>query len=171
MTAPLMPKATAIWLIENTTLTFKQVAEFCKLHELEVQAIADGDIAAGLAQMDPIATCQLTREEIERCENDANAKLKLNVSQEILPKQRKSKYTPMSKRQDKPSAIAWLVKHYPDLPDAKICRLLGTTQPTVKSIREKTHWNSKNIRGMSPVELGLCSIDELEMTTKGYTKV
>lgn len=171
MPAPLMPKATALWLIENTALTFDQIATFCQLHPLEVQAIADEDITMGTIPHNPLEAGQLTAEEIVRCEKDSACHLKLTEWDDPKPRSKTSRYTPVAKRQDRPNAIAWMIKHYPDLPEASICRLLGTTRPTIKAIREKTHWNSKNIRATSPVEMGLCSHADLEKATEGYTKV
>lgn len=171
MADPIMPKATAVWLIENTALTFDQISKFCNLHPLEVQAIADEDIAVGMVPHDPIEAGQLTVEELKRCEADPTAALELTEWTDPKPRKKASRYTPMSKRQDRPNAIAWMIKHFPDLPDAAICRLLGTTRPTIKAIREKTHWNSKNIKATSPVDLGFCSSKDLENITKGHTQV
>ena len=170
MATPIMPKATTLWLIENTALTFDQIAEFCQLHLLEVQAIADEEIIIGKMPHNPIEAGQLTQEEITRCEKDSSQKIQLTEWND--PKPRKvSRYTPVAKRQDRPNAIAWMVKHYPELPEAIICRLLGTTRPTIKAIREKKHWNSKNIRAVNPIELGLCTEKDLEKATEGYTKL
>jgi hypothetical protein len=159
-----MPKATAVWLVENTVLTFEQIADFCELHILEVQAIADGEAAVGMIGMNPIASGQLTHEEIERCESDPNTRLQLTppVTAESVLGKRRSKYTPVSKRQDRPDAIAWLLKYYPNLSDGQICRLLGTTRPTINAVRNKTHWNSANIKPRSPVQLGLCNQGQLD---------
>lgn len=164
MPQPLMPKATAVWLVENTTLTFKQIADYCGLHELEIQAIADGEVAPGMHGIDPTASGQLTQAEIERCQEDPGAKLAFAKTDIPLPKARTrgARYTPVAKRNDKPDAIEWLTKHYPELADAQIGRILGTTKPTIKAVRERTHWNSQNIRPRSPVELGLCSLTELD---------
>ena len=164
MAHPLMPKATAVWLVDNTTLTFDQVSEFCGLHSLEVQAIADGEVASGMQGLDPIIGGELTREEIKRCEADGSASLAISVSTIPQPKARSkgARYTPVSKRQDRPNAIAWLVKNYPELSDPQICKLVGTTKPTINSIRDRTHWNSTNIQPMNPVGLGLCSGNDLE---------
>ncbi len=161
---PLMPRATAVWLVDNTALTFKQIAEFTGLHELEVQGIADGEVAQGIRGVDPIATGQLTREEIERGEKDPNYRLKLAKPPVELPKTRRRgpKYTPLSKRQDKPNAIAWLLKHHPELSDAQIIRLIGTTRNTIEQIRNRTHWNIANITPKDPVVLGLCKQVELD---------
>jgi hypothetical protein len=159
----LMPKATAVWLVENTTLTFLQIGEFCNLHELEVQAIADGEVAIGIVGLDPVANGQLTKAELERCEADPNAKLQLAKSDIPQPvaRQKGPRYTPVSKRADKPDAIAWLLRHQPDLSDAQIARLIGTTKPTISAVRDRTHWNSSNLQPRSPVEVGLCSHMEL----------
>ena len=164
MPQPLMPKATAVWLVENTTLTFKQIADYCGLHELEIQAIADGEVAPGMHGIDPTASGQLTQAEIERCQEDSNAKLTFAKTDIPLPKARTrgARYTPVAKRNDKPDAIEWLTKHYPELADAQIGRILGTTKPTIKAVRERSHWNAQNIRPRSPVELGLCSLTELD---------
>ncbi|RMF37256.1 MAG: DUF1013 domain-containing protein [Alphaproteobacteria bacterium] len=164
MTLPLMPKATAVWLVENTSLTFAQIAEFCGLHELEVNGIADGEVAQGMKGFDPIANNQLTVEEIRRCEADPAARLKLkhNPAAEGETKRRGPRYTPLSKRQDRPSAIAWLVKFHPELADSQIARLVGTTKPTIQSIRDRTHWNMSNIHPVDPVALGLCKQVELD---------
>jgi len=163
-TLPMMPKATAVWLVDNTTLTFDQVAAFCGLHPLEVQAIADGEVATGMAGLDPIASDQLTAEEIARSKKDANAKLQLLKSDMPLPTSRAkgARYTPVSKRQDKPDGIAWLLRTFPELSDAQIGKLLGTTKPTITAIRDRTHWNAPNIRPRDPVDLGLCARGELD---------
>ncbi|MBM3575125.1 MAG: DUF1013 domain-containing protein [Methylocystis sp.] len=163
--APLMPKATAVWLVENTSLTFDQIANFCKLHPLEVKGIADGDVAAGIRGHDPITSGQLTREEIARGEADANHPLALFVSKVVVPEIKKSRgprYTPLSRRQDRPNAILWLVRNHPELKDAQIMRLVGTTKATLKAIRERTHWNSNALAPMDPVTLGLCSQIDLD---------
>jgi hypothetical protein len=159
-----MPKATAVWLIENTALSFEQVSEFCNMHALEVQAIADGEVAVGIVGMDPVGNGQLTREEIARVEKDPKARLKM-ASQDIsLPKSKKSKgprYTPVSKRQERPDAVLWLLKQYPELTDAQICRLVGTTKATINSVRDRSHWKTPNIKAHDPVDLGMCSLEEL----------
>ena len=164
MPLPLMPKATAVWLVENTTLTFQQIADYCGLHELEIQAIADGEVAPGMHGTDPTTSGQLTQAEIERCQEDPDGKLVFAKTDIPLPKARTrgARYTPVAKRNDKPDAIDWLSKHYPELADAQIGRILGTTKPTIKAVRERTHWNAQNIRPRSPVELGLCSLTELD---------
>jgi len=165
MNQPLMPKATAVWLVENTALTFKQIADFCGLHILEVQAIADEEVAVGMQGLDPIANGQITKEEIARCEEDPSGKLALVKSDIPQPSARGKgpRYTPLSKRQDKPDAIAWLLRHYPDLTDAVVGRLIGTTKPTINAVRDRTHWNSPNLKPRSPVELGLCKHDDLRI--------
>jgi hypothetical protein len=159
-----MPKATTVWLIENTALSFEQVADFCNMHALEVQAIADGEVAVGIVGMDPVANGQLTREEIARVEKDPKARLKM-ASQDIpMPKSKKSKgprYTPVSKRQERPDAVLWLLKQYPELTDAQICRLVGTTKATINSVRDRSHWKTPNIKAHDPVDLGMCSLEEL----------
>lgn len=165
MSMPLMPKATAVWLIENTALTFDQIALFCGLHPLEVRGIADGDVASGIKGMDPISSGQLSREEIERCQNDPTAILTLSESKRNIPeaKPRKgAKYTPLSKRQERPDAISWLLRNHPELNDAQISRLVGTTKSTIDSIRDRSHWNATNIKPVDPVSLGLCSQTELD---------
>jgi hypothetical protein len=164
MPLPLMPKATAVWLVENTTLTFDQIAAFCGLHPLEVQAIADGEVAIGMVGLDPIANGQLTKEEIERCEKDPDNRLQLLQADLPQPVARSKgpRYTPVTKRGDKPDAIAWLLKTHPELSDAQVCRLIGTTKPTIQSVRDKTHWNTQNIKPNDPVQLGLCTRRELE---------
>lgn len=164
MNAPLMPKATAVWLVDNTALSFDQVADFCGLHVLEVQAIADDEVAIGMQGLDPITNGQLTREEISRCEADTAERLKISTSDIPIPEARGKgpRYTPLLKRQDKPDAVAWLLRHYPELSDAQVGRMIGTTKPTINSIRDRSHWNSPNLRPRSPVEIGLCSMEELE---------
>jgi uncharacterized protein len=164
MAQPLMPKATAVWLVENTTLTFEQVAAFCGLHELEVQAIADGEVAVGMVGLDPVVNGQLTRREITRCEANPDLRLQMVVADLPQPVVRSKgpRYTPITKRGDKPDGIAWLLKFHPELPEAALCRLIGTTKPTIASVREKSHWNAANIKPRSPVLLGLCSQRELE---------
>ena len=151
--APLMPKATAVWLVENTALSFDQVAEFCKLHPLEVKAIADGDAAQGIKGLDPIQTSQLSREEIEKAVADPNHRLKLLDPKVCLPETKKKKgprYTPVSRRQDRPNAILWLVRNHPELKDSQIMRLVGTTKSTIQAIRERTHWNASEPAAHGP---------------------
>ncbi|EPX85076.1 Uncharacterized protein putative in bacteria [Rubellimicrobium thermophilum DSM 16684] len=161
---PLMARATAVWLIDNTTLSFKQIGDFCGMHELEVQGIADGDVAAGVKGFDPIANNQLTLEEIRRGEADPSYRLKLKVNPAAIgeEKRRGPRYTPLSKRQDRPAAILWLVKFHPELSDAQIAKLVGTTKPTIQAIRERTHWNIAAIEPIDPVALGLCRQSELD---------
>src|SRR5271155_4207676 len=164
MAAPLMPKATAVWLVENTSLTFDQIADFCELHPLEIQAIADGEVANQMQGLDPVANGQTTAEEIERCQADPEARLKL--SPQALPpqvfKHKGPRYTPIAKRQDKPDAIAFLLKSHPELSDGQISKLVGTTKPTIEAVRDRTHWNSPNIKPRHPVALGLCTMEMLE---------
>lgn len=164
MALPLMPKATAVWLVENTALTFEQVADFCGLHPLEVQAIADGEVAVGIVGLDPVANGQVTRAEIDRCEANGDARLKLTVTDipQSNAKPKGARYTPVSKRQDRPDAIAWIIKHHPEMSDAAISKLIGTTKPTIQSVRDKTHWNATNIKPRNPVTLGMCSEADLE---------
>ncbi len=159
MAVPMMPKATAVWLVDNTTLTFKQIADFCRLHELEIQAIADGEVVPGMTGMDPVASGQITPEELDRCLADEDARLELKQSDFPMPQQRTkgARYTPIAKRQDKPDGIAWFLRHHPELSDAQIGRLLGTTKSTINAVRDRTHWNTSNIRPRDPVELGLCN--------------
>ncbi|MBI1775239.1 MAG: DUF1013 domain-containing protein [Proteobacteria bacterium] len=159
----LMPKATAVWLVENTALTFDQIAEFCGLHPLEVQAVADGEVAVGMQGLDPIVNGQLTKEELERCLKDPKSRLKLTQPDLPQPVARPKgpRYTPIAKRQDKPDAIAWLLKSHPELSDSQISKLLGTTKQTIAAVRDRTHWNSPNIRQRNPVALGLCSEADL----------
>ena len=163
MAQPLMPKATAVWLIENTTLNFEQIADFCGLHPLEVQGIADDEVAIGIVGQDPTANGQLTREEIERCQKDPSSRLKM-LKQDIpmpAPRTKGPRYTPVSKRQDKPDAIAWLLRHHPELSDAQVSKLIGTTKQTIAAVRDRSHWNSPNLRPRDPVLLGLCSQGDL----------
>lgn len=168
MAVPLMPKATAVWLVEHTTLTFDQIAEFCVCHKLEVQAIADGEVAIGINGMDPVLSGQLTTEEIKRCENDPRARLKMVKSDLPQPVTRSKgpRYTPVSKRADKPDAVAYLIKMYPELLDAQIARLLGTTKDTIAKVRDRSHWNSSNIKPNNPVLSGLCKQADLEAALK-----
>lgn len=168
----LMPKATAVWLVDNTALSFDQIAQFCKLHPLEVKAIADGEAAQGIKGLDPISTGQLSREEIARAESDPNHKLKLQEPKVRVPdsKRRGPRYTPVSKRQDRPNAILWLVRNHPELKDAQISRLVGTTKSTIEQIRDRTHWNSANLTPMDPVTLGLCSQIDLDLEVEKASK-
>ena len=164
MATPIMAKATAVWLVDNTTMSFKQVADFCELHELEVQGIADGVVATGVKGFDPISNNQLTAEEIKAAEKDPMHKLKLKfyAAAEGEQKRRGPRYTPLSKRQDRPASILWLVKFHPELSDPQISKLVGTTKPTIQAMRERTHWNIANIQPIDPVALGLCKQSELD---------
>lgn len=160
---PLMPKATAVWLIDNTALTFDQIADFCGLHPLEVSGIADGDVAAGVRGIDPITQHQLTRDEIEKAEKDSEYRMKLSKPKTIVAQKKKApRYMPLSRRQERPNAIAWIVRHHPEVPDAAISKLLGTTKTTIQAIRNKTHWNSANLEPQDPVALGLCKQVDLD---------
>ncbi|MEM8978014.1 MAG: cell cycle transcriptional regulator TrcR [Pseudomonadota bacterium] len=164
MSKPIMAKATAVWLVDNTTISFKQIADFCGLHELEVQGIADGDVATGVKGFDPVANNQLDAEEIQKAENNPLHKLKLKfyAAAQGEEKRRGPRYTPLSKRQDRPASILWLVKFHPELSDGQISKLVGTTKPTIQAIRERTHWNISNIQPIDPVALGLCKQSELD---------
>ncbi len=167
MTQPLMPMATAVWLVDNTGLTFKQIAAFCGLHELEVQGVADGTIGANMVGQDPTMNGQLEPAELKRCEADPKAALQIKHHDvEARARTKGPRYTPVSKRQDKPDAIAWLVRNHPELSDLQISRLVGTTKPTISAIRDRSHWNSTNIRAQDPVGLGLCRQSELDEVVK-----
>ena len=168
----LMPKATAVWLVDNTSLTFDQIADFCGLHPLEVRGIADGDVAAGVKGFDPVASNQLDEGEIEKGQKDPAYKLKLkhNPAAEGEEKRRGPRYTPLSKRQDRPAAILWLVKFHPELTDDQISRLVGTTKPTIAAIRDRSHWNIQNIQPIDPVALGLCRQSELDAAVQKAAK-
>jgi len=168
----LMPKATAVWLVDNTALSFDQIADFCKLHPLEVSAIADGDTAQGIKGLDPIITGQLTREEVKRGEGNPDYRLKISEPKVRIPekKRRGPRYTPLSKRQDKPNAIYWLVRNHPELKDAQIIRLIGTTKSTIEQVRTRTHWNAANLSPMDPVTLGLCSQIDLDFEVERAAK-
>jgi hypothetical protein len=168
----LMPKATAVWLVDNTALSFDQIAHFCKLHPLEVKAIADGESAQGIKGLDPINTGQLTREEIAKAEADPSYMLKLASAKYAVPELRKKgpRYTPVSKRQDRPNAILWLVRNHPELKDAQISRLVGTTKNTIEQIRNRTHWNSANLQPIDPVALGLCTQIDLDFEVQKAAK-
>ncbi len=173
MSKLLMPMATAVWLIDNTTLTFRQVAKFCDLHPLEVQGIADETVGQNIVGLDPTQTGQLTWEEIERCQKDKTAQVEL-VHDEIEAKPRTSgpRYTPVSRRQDKPATIAWLLRYHPEFSDNQVCKLIGTTKPTINAIRDRTHWNIQKIQPQDPVSLGLCKQAELdELVAKNAHKV
>ncbi|MBL4598380.1 MAG: DUF1013 domain-containing protein [Rhizobiaceae bacterium] len=156
---PLMPKATAVWLVDNTSLTFDQIAEFCALHPLEVRAIADGESAQGIKGMDPISAGQLSRDELDKAQADSNHRMHVAEPKVIVPplKRKGPRYTPLSKRQDRPNAILWLVRNHPELKDSQIIRLVGTTKNTIEAVRERTHWNSANLAPMDPVTLGICT--------------
>ena len=170
---PLMPKATAVWLVDNTSLTFEQIAEFCGLHVLEVKGIADGDVAHGIKGMDPISSGQLSREEIAKAERETSHRLKLSEPKVEVPEvktKRGPRYTPVSRRQDRPNAILWLLKNHPELKDSQIMRLVGTTKPTIIAIRERSHWNSPNLQAQDPVTLGLCSQIDLDMEVQRASK-
>ena len=163
---PLMPKATAVWLVENTSLSFEQIASFCGLHNLEVKGIADGDVAQGIKGMDPISSGQLTRDEIARAEGDPRHILRIadgraNTPQ-VAPK-KGPRYTPVSRRHDRPNAVLWLIKSHPELKESQIMRLVGTTKPTIAAIRDRSHWNSQNLTPQDPVTLALCSQSDLDV--------
>lgn len=161
----LMPKATAVWLVDNTSLTFQQIADFCDLHELEVKGIADGDVAQGIKGMDPVSNGQLSRDEIERAQTDTAHRLQLSEAKVDIPEvktKRGPKYTPLSRRQDRPDAISWLLRNHPELTDGQVTKLVGTTKPTIQAIRDRTHWNSSNIKPVDPVTIGLCKQSELD---------
>ncbi len=172
MRKPLMPKATASWLIDNTALSFKQISDFVGLHILEVQAIADGEVSSGILARNPLETGDLTDEEIKKCEKNDKLGLKIKNSDIPMPqtKTKGAKYTPLSKRADKPNGIYWLIKNYPDLPDSKICKIIGTTKKTVQSIRDRTYWNIQGLRAQNPQELGLCSREELSKIILKHTE-
>jgi hypothetical protein len=168
-----MPKATAVWLVENTSLSFEQIADFCKLHPLEVKGIADGEVAQGIKGLDPVSTGQLTREEIERAQTNSAYRLKMAESKVKLPEVRAKKgprYTPVSRRQDRPNAILWILRNHPELKDAQIMRLVGTTKTTIASVRDRTHWNASTLTPMDPVTLGLCSQIELDFEVQRAAK-
>ncbi|MDF1610515.1 DUF1013 domain-containing protein [Hoeflea sp. YIM 152468] len=168
----LMPKATAVWLVDNTALSFDQIALFCKLHPLEVKAIADGEASQGIKGLDPVATGQLSREDIAAAEANPEVKLKLAEPKVRVPetKRKGPRYTPVSKRQDRPNAILWLVRNHPELKDAQISRLVGTTKSTIEQIRNRTHWNAANLTPMDPVTLGLCTQIDLDMEVERASK-
>ena len=164
MALPLMPKATAVWLVDNTSLTFDQVADFTGLHPLEVKGIADGEVAVGLQGVDPTMSGQVTMEDIRRCEGDPSGRLSIVVTSVPAPKARTKgqRYTPVSKRQDRPAAILWLLRYHPELSDAQVSRLVGTTKPTIVSVRERAHWNIQQLKPNDPVSLGLCTQQDLD---------
>ncbi|MEZ5856577.1 MAG: cell cycle transcriptional regulator TrcR [Hyphomicrobiaceae bacterium] len=170
---PLMPKATAVWLVENTSLSFEQIAELCGLHNLEVKGIADGDVAQGIKGQDPISSGQLSREEIARGEANERHRLRLaepKYEMPVVKTKRGPRYTPVSRRQDRPNAVLWLLRSHPELKDSQIMRLVGTTKPTIAAIRERTHWNSANLQPQDPVTLGLCSQIDLDAEVKKASK-
>lgn len=168
----LMPKATAVWLVDNTSLSFDQIAAFCTLHPLEVQGIADGDVASGIMGVNPLQNGQLTREEIEKAEADPNYRMKVSEPKVrvAVAKRKGPRYTPISRRNERPNAIRWLVRNHPELKDAQIMRLVGTTKSTIESVRENTHWNAANLTPMDPVTLGLCSQIDLDLEVKRASK-
>lgn len=172
MALPIMAKATAVWLVDNTTMTFKQIADFCGLHELEVNGIADGEVGQGIKGFDPIANNQLSAEEIKLAEEKPIHKLQLKyyAAAEGEQKRRGPRYTPLSKRQDRPAAILWLVKFHPELTDGQVSKLVGTTKPTIQALRERTHWNIANIQPIDPVALGLCKQLELDAAVQKAAK-
>jgi len=172
-TGPLMPKATAVWLVDNSALSFEQIADFCKLHPLEVKGIADGEVAAGIKGLDPVVAGQLTREEIAKAEADPAYRLRLAVSTVSTGSQKRKKgprYTPLSRRQDRPNAILWLLRNHAELKDAQIMRLVGTTKATIQQIKDRTHWNAATLAPMDPVTLGLCSQIDLDFEVQRAAK-
>ncbi len=162
--ALLMPKATAVWLVDNTGLTFEQIGAFCGLHHLEVKSIADGDSAQGIKGLDPVATGQIARDQLKAAEADPSVKLKLLDPKVKVPELKKKgpRYTPVSRRQDRPNAIQWLVRNHPELKDSQIIKLVGTTKTTINAIRDRTHWNSANLQPLDPVTLAICSQIDLD---------
>mgnify|MGYP001236152944 CR=1 FL=1 len=170
MRKPLMPKATASWLIKNTSLSFKQISEFVGMHILEIQAIADGEVSGGILPRNPLENGELTQNEINRCEKDD--KLNLNIKDSEIPipnaKTKGSKYTPLSKRAEKPNGIYWFIKNIPEIPDSQICKLIGTTKKTVQSLRDRSFWNMQNVRAQNPFELGLCNKEDIEKVIDKY---
>ena len=170
---PLMPKATAVWLADNTSLTFEQIAEFCGMHLLEIKGIADGDVGQGIRGKNPVTAGELTREDISAAEADSDKRLKLITSKVELPEiktKKRPRYTPVSRRQDRPNAVVWLLRHHPELRDSQIIRLVGTTKPTIQQIRDRTHWNSANLVPQDPVTLGLCKQTDLDLEVDKATK-
>ncbi|MGA0542038.1 DUF1013 domain-containing protein [Neotabrizicola sp. VNH66] len=172
MNKPIMARATAVWLVDNTTLTFKQIADFCGMHELEVQGIADGDVGGGVKGFDPVSNNQLDQREIDKGEKDPLYRLQLKKNPNAVgeEKRRGPRYTPLSKRQDRPNAILWLVKFHPELADGAIGKLVGTTKPTIQAIRERTHWNINNMQPIDPVALGLCKQSELDAAVQAAVR-
>jgi len=169
-----MPKATAVWLVENTKLTFEQIGDFCGMHPLEVQGIADGEVAVGIIGQDPVACGQLTTESIRHCENNPEARLALTEDTEKFivskSKTKGGRYTPVARRQDKPDAVAWFIKFHPLIPDAQIVKLIGTTKNTINAVRTRSHWNSANLKPKDPVLLGLCTQTRLDEAIAKYSK-
>ncbi|MDG2529321.1 DUF1013 domain-containing protein [Caulobacter endophyticus] len=169
MSEILMPKATAVWLVDNTSLSFEQIADFCGLHPLEVRGIADGEVARDIRGADPIGNGQLTREELDKAQGNPNYRMKAQVSRhaELLkPAKKAPRYTPVSRRQDRPDAIAWFIRHHPEVTDAQISKILGTTKATIEQVRNRTHWNAANIKPVDPVTLGLVGQLELDALVK-----
>lgn len=168
----LMPKATAVWLVDNTSLSFEQIAAFCNLHPLEVQGVADGDVAGGIMGVNPIQNGQLTREEIQKAEADPNYRMKMSEPKVrvAVAKRKGPRYTPISRRNERPNAIKWLLRNHPEMKDAQIMRLVGTTKSTIDSVRDGTHWNAANLSAMDPVTLGLCSQIDLDLEVKRASK-
>jgi uncharacterized protein len=167
--APLMPKSTAVWLVENTSLTFRQIADYCGLHELEVKGIADGDVAQGIKGLDPVTGGQLARDEIGKGEADSAYKLKILQSKVNVPVKTSTsgpRYTPVSRRGERPDAIAWLLRYHPELPDATVMKLVGTTKHTITQVRDRSHWNAPNIKPVDPVSLGLCTQLALDLAVQ-----
>jgi uncharacterized protein len=173
MATPLMPKSTAVWLVENTTLSFEQIADFCGMHSLEVQGIADGEVAVGILGQDPVLSGELVRDEITKAEGDSNYRMQLSekAMKHLAISKKKGKagrYTPIARRQDKPEAIAFLLKYHPYLPDSQIVKLIGTTKKTIDAVRDRSHWNTNNIKAKDPVLLGLCLQTSLDVMTQKY---
>ncbi len=162
---PLMPKATAIWLVDNTSLSFRQIGDFCGMHELEIKGIADGEVGVGIKGLNPITSGQLTKDEIDRCADNEDESLKIienEISEKTEQSKKKKKYTPLSKRQDRPDAVYWLIRNHPELRDSQVARLVGSTKNTIDAIRKRTHWNMANIRPQDPIGLGICRQVELD---------
>lgn len=172
MALPIMPKATAVWLVDNTALSFEQIADFCGMHPLEVQGIADGEVAQTIIGVDPTANGQITKEEIERCEKDSKAKITMakNAQQYMKKKVKGARYTPVARRADKPDAIAWILKFHPEIPDSQIVKLVGTTKNTIEAVRSRSHWNTPNLQPKDPVLLGLCTQTHLDDAIKKAEK-
>lgn len=170
MALPIMPKATAVWLVENTALTFDQIGDFCGMHPLEIQGIADGEVSVGIIGQDPVAAKQIDADEITKAEADPNYRMQLakKAREHMDQKIKGARYTPVARRQDKPEAIAWLLKNHPYIPDSQIIKLIGTTKNTIESIRDRTHWNSTNIKGKDPVMLSLCTQVRLDAMVEKF---